>query len=146
MTHRIRTSLAALALAGGAAILGITPLTGPARAADKVDFTKDIKPIFEHSCIKCHRVNPDEPKKKPKGGFRLDDKAAALKGGESGVAIVPGKGADSLLYKLLLGPVKTGDDEVAAMPKQKKGEEWKALPQAQIDLIKAWIDQGAEWP
>lgn len=148
MNHRTRTSLVSrIALAGSAAFLGLMPFTSAARAdAPKVDFNKDIKPIFEQSCIKCHRVNPDEPKKKPKGAFRLDDKAAALKGGDSGAAIVPGKGADSLLVKLLHGPVKVADDEIAAMPKPKKGEEWKALPKEQIDLIKAWIDQGAEWP
>jgi mono/diheme cytochrome c family protein len=121
----------------------------PTRAADaaKVDFNKDIKPILAASCIKCHHVEANNPKVKPKAGLRLDDKAAALKGGENGHDIVPGSAKDSLLYQLLLGPVKKGDDEIAAMPRPAdKKDQWKSLPQDQIDLIKRWIDQGADWP
>jgi len=141
--------VASLAVAGGAALFGLlaTTATPVARADDKkVDFTKDIEPIFKESCIKCHHLSPDDPKHKPKGKFRLDDAAEAMKGGDSGKAIIPGNANDSLLYKLLQGPVKTGDDEIDAMPKPKKGEDWKPLPKDQIDLIKAWIDEGAPWP
>lgn len=88
---------------------------------------------------------PGGPGRGPAGGFRLDDKAAAMKGGKHGVAIVPGKAEDSLLYKLLAGPAKAGDDEVSAMPKAKRGEEFKALPDDQVKLIKEWIDEGAKW-
>jgi hypothetical protein len=89
---------------------------------------------------------PGGPGRGPAGGFRLDDKAAAMKGGKHGAAIVPGKAEDSLLYKLLTAPAKAGDDEVSAMPKAKRGEEFKAIPDDQIKLIKQWIDEGAKWP
>src|SRR6185436_17957001 len=57
-----------------------------------VDFVKDIKPIFEANCVKCH--GPE----KQKGGLRLDIKAIALKGGDDyAPVIVPGKSADSPL-------------------------------------------------
>jgi mono/diheme cytochrome c family protein len=131
-----------------AAAVGAATLHGPsARAADTdVDFAKDIEPIFKESCVKCHSLDPNKPKKKAAGGLRLDDKAGAMKGGKSGVDIVPGKAKESLLYELLLGPHKDNDDEIPAMPKAKKGEEFKPLAQDKIDLIQKWIDQGAKWP
>jgi hypothetical protein len=116
--------------------------------AQKVDFVKDVEPIFKESCVKCHRVDPEKPKKKPAAKFRLDDKAAAFKGGRAGHDIVPGRAADSLLYKLLKGPVALeGDDkELDPMPKVKRGEKWKPLDDAKIEILKRWIDEGAEWP
>ena len=116
----------------------------PARAADKpIDFKKDIQPIFKSSCIKCHSL--DNPRKKAASGFRLDNKEDALKGGDTGHDIVPGEASNSLLYKLLQGSVKDGDDEIDAMPKARKGEHWKPLPKQKIELIKRWIDEGAHW-
>ena len=76
------------ALSGHAAV-DETKLPPPARMT--VDFDRDIKPIFEHSCYRCH--GPE----KPKSRFRLDDRASALKGGENGVDIIPGQSAKSPL-------------------------------------------------
>jgi len=119
-------------------------------AAKKVDFVKDVQPIFKASCVKCHGADPEKPGKKAAAKLWLDDKAAAMKGGKSGVAIVPGKSKDSLLFKLLSGPVtmtvEDDDKEIAPMPKVKKGEKWKPLTDDQIATIKQWIDQGADWP
>jgi hypothetical protein len=137
-------------LAGFAAVaaLVMAGLSLPLRAADKaekaVDFNGDIKPILSQACFKCHSPNPRNPRG-PSGGLRLDDKAAAMKGGKTGVAIVVGKSADSLLVKVLSGPSKVGDHEVSAMPKAMRGQEFKPLAQDKIDLIKLWIDQGAKW-
>jgi mono/diheme cytochrome c family protein len=132
--------------------LWLAALAIPAVAADMaapVDFTKDVLPIFQTSCVKCHGLDAAKPKKKAAAGFRLDDKDAALKGGRSGVAIVPGNSKDSLLFKLLSGKVtvddKGKDREIDEMPKGKRGEKWKPLPDAQIAVIKQWIDQGANW-
>src|ERR1043166_2738726 len=63
----------------------------PASTAQGVTYAKDIKPIFEKSCIKCHG------EEKQKGKLRLDSVAAVLKGGEDGQVIQPGKSAESLL-------------------------------------------------
>src|SRR4051812_38363937 len=98
--------------------------------AGKVDFVRDIQPIFKASCLKCH--GPE----KPKAQFRVDSRSHALKGGVAGKAILPGKGADSLLVKLL-----TSADAEERMPRKAE-----ALTNAQIDLIRIWIDQGADWP
>src|SRR2546427_12513553 len=69
----------------------------PPAAAGKIDFTQDIKPIFEASCIKCHGRG------RAKGDFRLDTRETLLSGGESGAAVAPGKSQESLLIQLLSG-------------------------------------------
>lgn len=98
---------------------------------EKPTYAKDIRPLMERSCVKCH--GPE----KRKGGLRLDKKRFAMKGGETGAAIVPGDAAGSLLIKYITLPV---DDE-DIMPS--KG---KLLAQSEIETLKKWIAQGAEWP
>src|SRR5581483_10127649 len=96
-----------------------------------VDFDRDIRPLFKASCLKCHGAEA-----KPKGQFRLDLRAAAFRGGAGGKAIVPGKAAESPLYRLLIDP-----DEDARMPQKAP-----RLAEGQIALIRRWIDEGARWP
>src|SRR4051812_6487727 len=70
----------------------------PAPAARTVDFVKDIQPIFEANCLKCH--GPE----KQKGGYRLDDRKIALTGGDDHAPnIYPGKGAESPLIQFVSG-------------------------------------------
>ena len=76
----------------------------------------------------------------------MDVKEAALKGGKVGGDIVPGDSTKSLVYRLLLGKTSINGKPLDAMPKQKRGEEFKPLEKDQIELIKSWIDQGAKWP
>ena len=102
----------------------------PSPAAKRIDFVKDIQPIFTERCILCHGATRQEAQ------FRLDSKDIALKGGELGVAIVPGKSAESLLILAV-----SGAKPDLVMPK--KGER---LSVEQIALLRAWIDQGANWP
>lgn len=111
--------------------VGLLLIALPAMADTKVDFAKQIQPIFEKSCMKCH--GPD----KQKGGLRLDQKAAALKGGKDAVSIVPGDAAKSDLYRRITLP--DGSDDV--MPNQ-----GSLLSKAETDLIRDWINQGATWP
>jgi hypothetical protein len=101
----------------------------PQPAAHSVSFSQEIKPILEASCIKCHGRGKD------KGGFRIDTRETALRGGDSGAAILPGKSAESLLIALVQGV-----DADNFMPK--KGAR---LTAEQIGLLRAWIDQGATW-
>ena len=102
----------------------------PAPATTRVDFARDIRPLFAERCVKCH--GPE----KQKNGLRLDVKAAAMKGGDGGKAIEPAKSADSRLIHLVAGL-----EEDKVMPP--KGER---LTAQQIGLLRAWIDQGADWP
>ncbi len=116
------------ALAIAAAAVDVSRLPPP--AARPVDFVRDIQPIFAQNCHGCHGP------KKQEAAFRLDAKEVALKGGELGPAIVPGKSAESLLIHLVGGLV-----EGKRMPR--KGE---PLSTEQVGLLRAWIDQGAPWP
>lgn len=100
-------------------------------AAPDIDLSAQVFPIFEKSCLSCH--GPE----KTKGGLRLDSKAAALKGGDDGVVIVPGDAAKSDLYRRVT--LTSSSDDV--MPN--KGA---VLTKAQTDLIRDWINQGAPWP
>jgi len=101
-----------------------------ATAADKVDFVRDVQPLFKAHCSSCHG-------EKQLSGLRLDAKAAAFKGGESnGVVIVPGKAKESVLIRLV-----RGDDKDQRMP-----PEGDPLTAAQVDLLIRWIDEGANWP
>ncbi len=101
-------------------------------ASDKkgVTYAKDIKPIFEKTCFKCH--GPE----KQKGKLRLDSLEAALKGGENGADVLPGKSEKSTLVHNVARL-----DEDSAMPPEGKAD---PLTKEQVALIRAWIDQGAK--
>jgi hypothetical protein len=109
----------------------VLALAPAARAAAKPDFAKEILPILEKNCFECHG---DE---KQKGKLRMDTREALLKGGDTGAALVAGKSAESLMIQRVLLP----RDNDEAMPPKGEG-----LTKAQQDLLKAWIDSGAEWP
>jgi hypothetical protein len=100
----------------------------PAFAA--VDFVQDIQPIFSTHCYKCHGPHKQE------AAFRLDHKPTALKGGDFGLAIVPGKADDSRLMHAVLGT-----NTKMRMPR--KGD---PLTAEEIAKLKAWVDAGAVWP
>lgn len=80
----------------------------------------------------------------PAGGLRLDDRAAMMKGGKHGKPVVPGKGEESLLYKVLKEPVTIDGEEIHAMPKARPGQDFTPIADDEIELIKKWIDQGAK--
>src|SRR2546426_1849851 len=102
-----------------------------ASAETKVNFSKDIQPILQQTCIKCHGTE------KQKGKLRLDTKEAAFKGGKDGVVLVAGDAEKSELYKRTILP--KGHDDI--MP-----NEGDPLTKAQTDLLRDWINQGAVWP
>ncbi len=113
-----------------------------ALAADKVDlsklppvspksgvtYVKDIRPLFEKNCFKCHG------QEKQKGKLRLDSLETVKKGGEDGEVVIKGKSAESLLVQAV---ARLDEDE--AMPPEGKGD---PLSKDDVGLIRAWIDQG----
>lgn len=99
-----------------------------AQAADKVDFKRDIRPIFEQNCYGCH--GPTQQM----GGMRLDRRSSAMLN-RGGTVIGAGNTEGSRLYLKLIGS-KAGQRMPPTGP----------LSVEQIDVIKRWIDQGAEWP
>jgi len=110
--------------------IDVSKLPPPAEAKE-VTYDKDIKPIFEKSCFKCHGAE------KQKGKLRVDSLQAALKGGEDGKVIEPGNSAKSVLVH----NVSRIGDEDDWMPPTDKGD---PLTKQQVGLIRAWIDQGAK--
>jgi Protein of unknown function (DUF1549)/Protein of unknown function (DUF1553)/Planctomycete cytochrome C len=101
----------------------------PPAATHTVDFSREIKPLLEASCIKCHGRG------KAKGGWAIDNRETFLKGGDSGPAAIPGKGGESLVVEAV-----SGSNPDLIMPE--KGS--KFTPE-QVGLLRAWIDQGMAW-
>jgi hypothetical protein len=103
----------------------------PPSANTKIEFTRDIQPIFEKTCWRCH--GPE----RPKSHFRLDNRESALKGGDNGIDIISGNSAKSPLIHYVSRLVPDME-----MPPPGKGE---PLTPEQIGLLRAWIDQGVTW-
>jgi mono/diheme cytochrome c family protein len=111
--------------------IGVLGACDVADTAYPADFKRDIQPIFESRCYECHGD------KKQKSGLRLDRQKSVFQGGDSGKpAIAAGKSGESPLIQR----VTTADKDEMMPP---KGER---LTEAQIKLLKEWIDQGASWP
>jgi hypothetical protein len=102
----------------------------PPPASREVDFARDIRPILAKRCHACH--GPE----KQKAGLRLDRKAEAQRGGDSGPWFEPGNSAESLIIEKVAGL-----DPAGIMP-----PEGDRVSAAEIGLLRAWIDQGASWP
>ena len=107
-------------------------------ASDKkgVTFEKDIKPIFDHSCIKCHG------EERAKAHLKLTTLEGVLKGSEDGKVVEPGKSDKS---DLVFSVAHVGDPDTFMPPtKAKKGTPIPPLTKDEVGLIRAWIDQGAK--
>jgi mono/diheme cytochrome c family protein len=96
----------------------------------KVDFVKEVRPILKARCHECHGPDMRE------AGLRLDEKALALAGGDSGPVIVPGEPGESLLLELV-----RGEDPDRLMPPKDA-----TLTKNEIALLERWIKEGATWP
>ena len=116
---------AAVSLTGGLLLLAAWP---ELRAAEPVSFSRQIRPIFETSCWKCHGAAMQLSR------LDLRMRETALKGGDHGPAIVPGNAGESRLFRLVSG------GEKPAMPM-----DGTKLTGEQISAIKSWIEQGAPW-
>jgi hypothetical protein len=105
-----------------------------------VDFKKEILPLIENHCLKCHRATHEENGKtvKPKGDLRLDAAWALLKGHKDIVPIKPKDADGSDMVRVVSLP--RDDDE--AMPPKDKGD---PLTPAEIATLKKWIAEGADF-
>src|SRR5205085_12403883 len=90
---------------------GLLFAPGPLRAADRVDYRRDVRPILAEKCYACHGAW------KQKGKLRVQTVALLRKGGRSGPAVVPGKPDESPIRAPL-----TGADDCALMPPPRAGE------------------------
>src|SRR5258708_18283364 len=96
-----------------------------AQSPAKVDFARDVQPILRQNCVGCHGPSQQI------SGLRLDRKSAAF----NRRGVVPGSSTNSFLYYRIAG-------SAYGMQMPPTG----ALRPEQIDTIKTWIDQGADWP
>src|SRR5689334_8255923 len=92
-------------------------------------FVEKVKPLLDSRCVSCHGAE------KQKGGLRLDSRQAALKGGDTGPAIVPGKPSRSLLVQAVMHTKA----DLGMPPKEK-------LTTNETALLERWIKEGAAWP
>ncbi|MFM7538937.1 MAG: PSD1 and planctomycete cytochrome C domain-containing protein [Planctomycetota bacterium] len=97
-----------------------------ARADD--GFERHVRPLLAERCLGCHGP------KKQQGGLRLDTREGAMKGGDAGPVIVPGKPAESRLLAVLAPD---------AEPRMPPG---KPLAAGEIRSLEEWIARGAPWP
>ena len=75
-----------------AAAVEVAPRKIPPAVSRKIDFAEDVKPILARSCTKCHANG------KRKGGFNIDHIHTFVGGGDSGPAVVAGKGAEIVVW------------------------------------------------
>jgi hypothetical protein len=130
----LATAISALGLCGIQAKEIDTSKLPPPSPQQGVTYEKDIRPIFENSCVKCHSGE------KPKGKLRLDSLANVLKGGTDGKVVEPGNSAKSMM---IINVAHLGDKD-DYMPPPKNKLKIKPLTTEQISLLRAWIDQGAK--
>jgi WD40 repeat protein len=97
-----------------------------------VSFQKEILPILRNNCLACHSASEAD------GELVLESPQSMLKGGDTGPAIIAGKGAESLLIQL------ASHQDDPAMPPPNNKVAAKPLTPQELGLIKLWIDQGAQ--
>ncbi|HKI17723.1 MAG TPA: PSD1 and planctomycete cytochrome C domain-containing protein, partial [Isosphaeraceae bacterium] len=113
-----------LAVAGD----GPRPTHGRADLAQEEFFEARVRPILVMHCQECH--GPE----KQKGGLRLDERNAMLRGGEAGRVVVPGKPEESLLIEAI-----RHEGDVQMPPKRKLKDE-------DVTALTEWVKRGAVWP
>ncbi len=103
-------------------------------AADRVDFSRDVRPILSDRCYTCH--GPDEATRKV--GLRLDTEEGVRKARGTHTPIVPGDPAASEVIKRVA-------PERAAMRMPPPYSDRKPLTEKEIATLRAWVEQGAKW-
>jgi hypothetical protein len=98
-----------------------------------IDFSRDIRPILSDKCFTCH--GPDENTRASELRLDVKDSAFEVRGGHA--AVVPGSVETSVLHQRI-----TSTDDDVKMPPPTSGQE---LSSTQIELLTAWIEQGAKW-
>lgn len=108
-------------------VLALPWMSAGAQTPKKVSFSADVAPVLAHKCMQCHGREP------LMGKLDLRTRETALRGGSHGPAIVPGDSGGSRLFLHITG---------RALPQMPLGGR---LTEAEIQVLKQWIDGGAEW-
>ncbi|MBB5035594.1 PSD1 and planctomycete cytochrome C domain-containing protein [Prosthecobacter vanneervenii] len=115
------------------ALIAASLLTATASAATKLDFNRDIRPILSDNCFACHGFDA----KKRKADLRLDVAEGAYKAIDGAFPIKPGNPDVSTIIQRIL---TKDEDEVMPPP-----ESNKHVSPAQVEILKRWIKEGAEY-
>ena len=99
------------------------------RGTSRAELSRQARSLLDERCAACHNASFQT------ANLRLDQKEAAFRGGDSGAVILPGNAAESLLIRRI-----TGSEPGLRMPPT------GVLPSREIELLRTWIDQGADWP
>jgi hypothetical protein len=121
--------LSRIALMGSASVAIVMVAFGLLPAAEPLEYNRDIRPILAENCFTCH--GPDSAARQAE--LRLDQREAAIEHD----AIVPGKPAQSSLVTRVFS-----DDADERMP---PADSKKKLTEAQKELLKRWVAEGAEY-
>ncbi|MGD9857045.1 MAG: DUF1549 domain-containing protein, partial [Planctomycetaceae bacterium] len=127
------TRTLALALLGLPALVPRASLAADTGSARDVRFNVDVRPILADACFACH--GPDQNTRQAE--LRLDTQAGLFVTREDRTVVVPGNPEASELY----GRITSDDPDVRMPPPDAE----RQLSAAQVDLLKRWIEQGAEW-
>jgi hypothetical protein len=111
----------------------VLAVLGCAEKPVQVSYSTDVKPFLEKYCLRCHGEGGEGSKA---SGFRMVSYEALMQGTKYGPVIKPGDSFSSVLVMLAEGRA----DPSISMPH----DEGEAPTQAEIDVVKAWIDQGAK--
>ncbi|MEY4917086.1 MAG: hypothetical protein RL616_999 [Verrucomicrobiota bacterium] len=132
-----KLTLAALAAAFSFALSATAAETKLPPASDKKDlaYAKDIKPIFDANCAKCHSGD------RAKAKLHMDSLEGILKGTKAGKIVTAGDSANSFIVKSVAHATEEKDEWMPPTP-NKAGA--KTLTAEEIGLVRAWIDQGAK--
>ncbi len=124
----------ALLFATTAAFAAKTPIPiAELNRTTPVDFEREVRPFLGDNCLSCHCQTTT------KAGLNLETPELMLKGGESGAALVPMRGSESLI----LQAAAHLDPDLSMPPRDNKAKAKNLTPE-QLGLLKLWIDQGAK--
>jgi hypothetical protein len=150
------TTLALATISAMAAPLPDPSKLPPVSKQDGVTFEKDIHPIFEDACVRCHG------EQRPKANLKLTDLESVMKGSKDGKVVVASHSEESKLVfavSEINGKISMPPKPRPPRPAQANGDTnapapapamappahpWKPLTPEQVGLIRAWIDQGAK--
>jgi len=124
-------------LLASALVLGLGALAGcSGEQSDRpISFQKDVLPILKASCAECH--TPPKGEGYQKSGLAVSTYEELMKGTKMGPVVIPGQSLNSSLNRLIEG--RPGVDPSIQMPHGKV-----KLPDAQLAMIRKWVDQGAK--
>ena len=133
MKRILLASVIAFSAAQSREVLAAPIEIAPLSRTTPVDFEREVAPFLRDNCFSCHC------KTTTKGGLNMETPELMLKGGDTGPALKPSHGADSLL----LQAAAHQDDDLKMPPRDNKAKAKNLTPQ-QLALLRLWIDQGAK--